>query len=95
MGAHITVPGLSGEEKITIQEGTQTGSIIRLKGKGLPDPHGGGTGDLYVNLRVVTPTKMTREQRRMLQQLGETLETENRPAERNSSLFEKVKDIFG
>jgi molecular chaperone DnaJ len=95
LGAEIDVPGLVGEEKVTIQEGTQTGSTIRLKAKGLPDPHGGGKGDLYVNVRVVTPTKLTRDQRRALQQLGEMLEVENRPAERNSSLFEKVKDIFG
>lgn len=95
LGAEITVPGLSGDEKVSIQEGTQTGSTIRLKGKGLPDPHGGGKGDLYVNVRVVTPSNLTRDQRRALQQLGEMLEVENRPAERNSSLFEKVKDIFG
>jgi molecular chaperone DnaJ len=95
LGAELTVPGLAGEEKVSIPEGTQTGSTIRLKGKGLPDPQSGGKGDLYVNLRVLTPTKLTREQRRLFQQLGETLEIENRPAERNSSFFEKVKDIFG
>lgn len=95
LGAEIQVPGLAGEERVAIQEGTQTGTIIRLKGKGLPDPHGGGKGDLYVNVRVVTPSKMSREQRRLLQQLAETLPAENRPAERNSSFFEKVKDIFG
>jgi len=43
----------------------------------------------------MTPTKLSRDQRRMLQQLGETLAIENKPAERNSSFFEKVKDIFG
>ncbi len=95
MGTEIRVPGLNGEERVSIAEGTQTGAIIRLKGKGLPDPHGGGKGDLYVHVRVMTPTKLTRDQRRLLQQLGETLEVENRPAERSSSLFEKVKDIFG
>ena len=91
----ITVPGLNGEEKVSIPEGTQTGSIIRLKGKGLPDPHGGGKGDLYVNVRVITPTKLTRDQRAILQQLDQMLKVENRPADRNSSFFEKVKDIFG
>ena len=95
LGTEIPVPGLNGEERVNIPEGTQTGSIIRLKGKGLPDPHGGGKGDLYVNVRVLTPAKLTRDQRRLLQQLGETLEVENRPAERSSSFFEKVKDIFG
>jgi len=95
LGAEVLVPSLNGDERLKIPEGTQTGSTFRLKTKGLPDPHGGGKGDLYVNVRVVTPTKLTREQRRMLEQLGETLQVENRPAERNSSFFEKVKDIFG
>jgi molecular chaperone DnaJ len=95
LGADLSVPGLNGDEKVVIPEGTQTGSIIRLKGKGLPDPHGGGKGDLYVNVRVITPTKLTRDQRAMLQQLDQMLKVENRPAERNSSFFEKVKDIFG
>ncbi len=95
LGADITVPGLRGEERLKIPEGTQTGTTFRLKGKGMPDPHGGGKGDLYYGVRLITPTKLTREQRRMLQELGETLHTENRPAERNSSLFDKVKDIFG
>lgn len=95
LGADISVPGLRGEERLKIPEGTQTGTTFRLKGKGMPDPHGGGKGDLYYCVRVMTPTKLTREQRRMLQELGDTLHTENRPAERNSSLFDKVKDIFG
>ncbi len=95
LGTEVQVPVLNGEEKLKIPEGTQTGSIFRLKGKGLPDPHGGGKGDLYVNVRVLTPSKLSREQRRLLEQLGATLQVENRPAERNSSLFEKVKDIFG
>jgi molecular chaperone DnaJ len=95
LGAAIKVPGLNGEETVKISEGTQTGEIVRLKGKGLPDPHGGGRGDLYVNIHVVTPTKLTREQRRLLEQLGATLPVENRPAQRDSSLFDKVRDIFG
>jgi molecular chaperone DnaJ len=95
LGAEISVPGLVGDERLSIPEGTQTGSIFRLKGKGLPDPHGGGKGDLYISVRVMTPAKLTREQRRMMQDLGQTLQVENRPAERNSSFFDKMKDIFG
>jgi molecular chaperone DnaJ len=95
LGAEISVPGLGGEEKLKIPEGTQTGSIFRLKGKGLPDPHGGGKGDLYFHVRVVTPSKLTREQRKLLEQLGATLRAENRPTGRDASFFEKVKDIFG
>jgi len=95
LGAQIIVPGLSGEETVKVPEGSQTGEIIRLKGKGLPDPHGGGKGDLYVNIHVVIPTKLTREQRRLMEQLAATLPVENQPAQRDSSLFDKVKDIFG
>jgi molecular chaperone DnaJ len=95
LGTEIVVPGLNGDEHVKIPEGTQTGEIIRLKGKGLPDPHGGGKGDLYVNIHVEVPTKLTRDQRRLFEQLGATLPAENQPAHRDSSLFEKVKDIFG
>ena len=95
LGAESASPASTARRKSPIPEGTQTGSIIRLKGKGLPDPHGGGKGDLYVSVRVITPTKLTREQRLLVQQLGDTLKVENRPADRNSSFFEKVKDIFG
>jgi molecular chaperone DnaJ len=95
LGAEIQVPTLNGETPLSIPEGTQTGSTFRLKGKGLPDPNGGGKGDLYVLIRVITPTKLSREQKRIFQQLAETLDEENRPARRDSSFFSKVKDIFG
>ena len=61
----------------------------------LADPHGGGKGDLYYHVRVLTPTKLTREQRKLIEQLGASLKVENKPAERGSSIFDKVKDIFG
>jgi molecular chaperone DnaJ len=95
LGTEISVPTLNGQEGLKVPEGTQTGSIFRLKGRGLPDPHGGGKGDLYVHVRVVVPERLTREQKKIFQQLAETLEAENRPIERESSLFDKVKDIFG
>jgi molecular chaperone DnaJ len=95
LGTELQVPGLGGEEKLKIPEGTQSDAVFRIKGKGLPDPRGGGKGDLYYHVRVLTPTKLTREQRKLLEQLGASLKVENKPADRNSSIFEKVKDIFG
>ena len=95
LGADLQVPGLQGDEKLKIPEGTQSGAVFRIKGKGLADPRGGGKGDLYYHVRVLTPTKLTREQRKMLEQLGATLKVDNKPADRNSSIFDKVKDIFG
>jgi molecular chaperone DnaJ len=95
LGAELQVPGLAGEEKLKIPEGTESGAVFRVRGKGLADPHGGGKGDLYYHVRVLTPSKLTREQRKLIEQLGTTLKVENKPAERGSSLFDKVKDIFG
>ena len=95
LGTELQVPGLNGEERLKIPEGTQSGAVFRVKGKGLPDPHGGGRGDLYYHVRVMTPTKLTKEQRKLFEQLDATLKVENKPAERGSSLFDKVKDIFG
>jgi molecular chaperone DnaJ len=95
LGTELQVPGLNGEEKLKIGEGTQSGAVFRIKGKGLPDPRGGGRGDLYYHVQVLTPTKLTREQRKLMEQLGATLKVENKPAERGSTFFDKVKDIFG
>jgi len=95
LGTELQVPGLNGEEKLKIPEGTQSDTVFRLKGRGLADPRGGGKGDLYYHVRVLTPTKLTRDQRKLIEQLGATLKVENKPADRNSSIFDKVKDIFG
>jgi molecular chaperone DnaJ len=95
LGTELQVPGLGGEEKLKIPEGTQSDAVFRIKGKGLADPRGGGKGDLYYHVRVMTPTKLTREQRKLLEQLGASIQVENKPADRNSSIFDKVKDIFG
>jgi molecular chaperone DnaJ len=95
LGTELQVPGLNGEEKLKIPEGTQSGAVFRIKGKGLADPRGGGKGDLYYHVRVLTPTKLTRDQRKLIEQLGASMKVDNKPADRNSSIFDKVKDIFG
>ncbi|HTV60546.1 MAG TPA: molecular chaperone DnaJ [Verrucomicrobiae bacterium] len=94
LGAKIRVPTLKGDEELEIPDGTQSGQIFRKKGKGLPNPHG-GRGDLYISVAVVIPQKVSREQRRILEQLGQSLKVDNKPVERSSSFFDKVKDIFG
>ena len=94
LGATMMIPTLKGNEDFEIPEGTQSGQIFRQRGKGLPNPHG-GKGDLYLSVSVVTPSKVSREQRKLLEQLGQSLKVENKPSERSSSLFDKVKDIFG
>lgn len=94
LGAEIMVPTLAGEERLKIPEGAQSGQMFRLRGKGLANPQGGGHGDLCVKVQVLIPSKLTREQRKLFEDLAETLCVDNRPAERNSNLFEKIKEIF-
>ncbi|MBO0719239.1 MAG: molecular chaperone DnaJ [Blastocatellia bacterium] len=92
LGAEINVPTLDGEEPLTIPEGTQTGSTFRIKGKGIVSLQGQGRGDLFVVTTIITPTKLTREQKRLLEQFA-AIEEEHH--DRTSRRFGKVKDIFG
>jgi molecular chaperone DnaJ len=93
LGAEIKVPTLDGEEPLSIPEGTQTGARFRLKGKGIPHLNGHGRGDLYVFVRVVTPTKLTREQRALLEQLEPAPSSDGAGAA-EKTLSQKVKDLF-
>lgn len=91
LGADVFVATIEGEEKIKIPSGTQTGTIFRIKGKGMPVLGGRGHGDLFVSVSVVTPTSLTREQRKLLEQLAMV---ENKDLE-DKGLVDKVRDIFG
>jgi len=92
LGTEIEVPTLEEPHKLKIPEGTQNGAQFRLRHKGVPHVNSGGRGDLYIHVDVRIPTKLTREQRKLLEQLRETLPVENTPAEKG--LFDKVKDYF-
>jgi molecular chaperone DnaJ len=92
LGCEIEVPTLESPHKLRIPEGTQNGAQFRLRNKGVPMLNGGGRGDLYVHIDVRIPSKLTRDQRKLLEQLRETLPVDNAPAEKG--LFEKVKDYF-
>jgi molecular chaperone DnaJ len=91
LGAEISVRTLDAEDKLKIPVGTQTGTVFRLKGKGMPMLGGRGRGDLFVSVTVVTPTSLTREQRKLLEQLATV---ENKDLE-DKGLVDKVRDIFG
>ena len=92
LGADINIQTLEGETSLKIPEGTQSGKQFRIRGKGVPYLNEHGRGDLIVQIAVQTPKKLTRIQKELLRQLGETIEVENTPTSR--SLFEKVKEIF-
>ena len=73
LGAEVEVPTLDGKVKYTIPEGTQSGTVFRLRGKGITNLRGGGRGDQFVTVRVETPTNLTAEQKDILRRFAETL----------------------
>ena len=101
LGGEIQVPTLDGTENVKVPEGTQTGTTLRLRGKGMPDVNGHGRGDLLATVQVQTPRKPSREQRQLLEQLAKVLPKEKfEPRPRDDSqdernLFDRVKDMFG
>jgi molecular chaperone DnaJ len=92
LGAEITVKTLEGEEKLKVPAGTQTGTVFRIKNQGMPILGGRGKGDLFIAVTVVTPKTLTREQKKLLEQLALV---EDRDFERDPSFMDKVRSIFG
>jgi molecular chaperone DnaJ len=73
LGVEVAVPTLYGENKLKIPAGSQTGKIFRMRDKGIPHLHGLGRGDQLVVLRVVTPESLTKEQRKLFEELAKSL----------------------
>jgi molecular chaperone DnaJ len=101
LGGQILVPTLDDPESVKVPEGTQTGTTLRLRGKGMPEVGGRGRGDLFATVQVQTPKKLTREQRQVLEQLAKVLPKEQfEPRTRGEeederNLFDRVKRMFG
>lgn len=92
LGAELDVPTLDQPHKLKIPEGTQNGAQFRVRNKGVPNLNGSGRGDLLVHIDVKVPSRLTRDQRKLLEQLRDSLPADNAPSEKG--LFEKVKDYF-
>lgn len=73
LGAKIEVEALDGTETIDVEPGTESGTVVRLKGRGVPNLNGRGRGDMFVTLHVVTPRGLSREQKQLMQRLAESL----------------------
>jgi molecular chaperone DnaJ len=93
LGTELQIETLEGPATIKVPEGTQSGREFKLRGKGVPHLNESGKGDLVVEVRVATPTRLTKAQRELMRQMAETMTVTNTPTSR--SLFAKVKDIFG
>lgn len=92
LGTELDIQTLDGDQVVKVPEGSQHGEKIRLKSLGVPKLNASGRGDLWVHIDVKVPKKLTREQRKLIEQLGDMLPAENSLNEK--SLFEKVKDYF-
>lgn len=96
LGAEVEVPVLDGRHELKIAAGTQPGEVIRLRGEGMPDPHGGPhggrTGDLFVQVQVEVPKQLDDEEEELLRKLAE-LEHANVSPHRKS-FFEKLREYF-
>ena len=86
LGAEVEVPTIDGKVKYTVPEGTQSGTVFRLRGKGVPYLHGGGRGDQFVTITVTVPKNMTAEQKERLRAYAEAM---------NESVSEGRSGIFG
>ncbi len=98
LGGDVTVPTLDGREKLHVPAGTQPGARFKLRGKGMPNVSGRGHGDLHVIARVGVPRKLTKEQKRAIEELARVLPAEAvdlEGADSDKPFFERVKDIFG
>ncbi|MEO0059811.1 MAG: hypothetical protein RLZZ312_1458 [Bacteroidota bacterium] len=94
LGASKDIDSVNGKVRIKLEEGIQSGKILRLKGKGIPSVNSYGTGDMLVHINVWTPKTLNKDQRQFFEKnLGDT-NFEPHPEKSEKSFFEKVKDMF-
>ena len=91
LGHSLTIPTFRGEEKITIPQGTQSGTVFRLRGRGIPEIGSSRKGDLFVTVQVVTPKRLNRQQKRLLEELAEM---EEAAGSRSRDFLGQVKNLF-
>ena len=95
LGGELEVPTLDGRVKLKIPEGTQTGKLFRLRGKGVAPVRGGGAGDLMCRVAVETPVNLGRRQRELLEEFRQSLAGDSSHSPKASGWFEGVKRFFG
>ncbi|HHJ09502.1 MAG TPA: molecular chaperone DnaJ [Bacteroidetes bacterium] len=94
LGTQVEVPVVNGKIKIRIDPGTQPGKILRIRGKGLPDIHGYGRGDLLIYVNVWIPKNLSREEKKILEKLDESEEFKPKPPKHDKGFFDRVKSFF-
>lgn len=94
LGESIEVPTVNGKAKIKVEPGTQSGKMLRLKGKGLPVLQGYGHGDLFVHINVWTPKKVSKEEKEILEKLKASENFKPNPGQNEKGFFQRMKDMF-
>ena len=95
LGAEVEIPCLDGPYKIKVDAGTQSGTVVRLRNKGLPTVNGyGGTGDLYVKFAVWIPKKLDREEKAVIESLRDKEAFKPNPSKEEKGFFDRIKDLF-
>ncbi|MCU0449136.1 MAG: molecular chaperone DnaJ [Bernardetiaceae bacterium] len=94
LGTAIDVPTIDGKARLTIEPGTQSGKILRLRGKGIREVNGYQTGDQLVHVNIWTPKNLSKEERAMLEKLRESPNFKPNPGKEEKGFFERVRDMF-
>ena len=96
LGCEVSVPCLDGSYKVKVEPGTQSGTVVKLRGKGLPSVqgYGRGTGDLYVKFQVWVPHKLSREEKEALEKMKGSSSFQPDLTREDKATFDKVKNIF-
>ncbi|MGB0933964.1 MAG: molecular chaperone DnaJ [Lishizhenia sp.] len=94
LGTSIEIPTVSNKVKIKVEPGTQSGKMLRLRGKGLPSLQGYGSGDLFVHINVWTPKKLSKEEKELLEKFRESENFVPNPDGKEKGFFQRVKDMF-
>ena len=95
LGTNVEVPTIDGKAKIKIKPGTQSGEILRLKGKGFPNVNAYGKGDQLIYINVWTPEHLSSEENQILERLRKSPNFKPNPGKNNRSFFDKMKDYLG
>lgn len=94
LGTSKEIDTVTGKVRIKIEEGVQSGKILRLRNKGIPSLNGYGSGDLLVHVNVWTPKSLTKEQKEFFEKMAGDANFQPKPESDDKSFFEKVKDMF-
>ncbi|RME19072.1 MAG: molecular chaperone DnaJ [Bacteroidetes bacterium] len=94
LGTHVEIPTLEGKARVKIEPGIQSGKLLRLKGKGLPSLNQYGKGDLIIDVNVYTPTHVSPEERKILEQLKNSKNFQPSQNKKEKSFFERMKEYF-